>query len=39
MRFDSMPIWAVFAATFAVVMAAIEVGYRLGGPLNGGPRR
>ena len=30
MRMDSIPIWAVFAATLVVVMAAIEIGYRLG---------
>ncbi len=30
MRFDSIPILAIFAATFLVVMAAIEAGYRLG---------
>ena len=30
MRFDSIPIWAIFAATFVVVMVAIEAGYRLG---------
>ena len=30
MRIDSIPIWAVFAVTFAIVMAAIEIGYRLG---------
>ncbi len=30
MRIDAIPIWAVFAATIAVVMAAIEAGYRLG---------
>jgi len=31
MRFDSIPIWAIFAATFLIVMGAIEAGYRLGG--------
>ena len=30
MRIDSIPIWAIFAATLVVVMVAIEVGYRLG---------
>ena len=30
MRIDAIPIWAVFAATIVVVMAAIEAGYRLG---------
>ena len=30
MRFDSIPIWGIFVASFVVVMAAIEAGYRLG---------
>ncbi len=30
MRFESIPIWAVFAATVVVVIAAIEAGYRAG---------
>ena len=30
MRIESIPFWAVFAATFVVVMATIELGYRLG---------
>ena len=30
MRFDTIPIWAIFAGTFAIVMAAIEAGYMLG---------
>ena len=30
MNIDSIPIWAIFAATVVVVMATIEVGYRLG---------
>ena len=30
MRFDAIPIWAVFVATIVVVMVAIEAGYRLG---------
>ena len=38
MRSDSIPIWAVFAATFVVVMAAIEIGYRLGLSRTGGSR-
>jgi hypothetical protein len=30
MLIDAIPIWAVFAATIAVVMLAVEVGYRMG---------
>jgi hypothetical protein len=30
MRFDGMPIWALFAGTIVLVMVAIEAGYRLG---------
>jgi Protein of unknown function (DUF4239) len=30
MRFDAIPIWAVFAGTIFVVIVAIDVGYRLG---------
>jgi hypothetical protein len=30
MRFDAIPIWAVFAGTIFLVMVAVEIGYRLG---------
>jgi hypothetical protein len=30
MRFDDIPLWALFAATIGVVLVAIEAGYRLG---------
>jgi len=30
MRIDAIPIWAIFALTICLVMAAIEFGYRLG---------
>jgi hypothetical protein len=30
MRFDAIPIWAVFIGTIIVVMISIEIGYRLG---------
>jgi hypothetical protein len=30
MRFDAIPLWALFAGTIVVVMLAIEAGYRLG---------
>src|SRR5687767_15430602 len=30
MRFDTIPIWAVFAATILAVMVGIEIGHRLG---------
>src|SRR5688572_18034003 len=30
MRVDAIPVWALFVGTIAVVMLAIEAGYRLG---------
>jgi hypothetical protein len=30
MSFDSIPIWVIFAGSIAIIMAAIEVGHRLG---------